>query len=161
MSSLLAVDLGVKMGLALYNHEGRLVWYRSQNFGNVARLRKGAAPILKDLPELGALVVEGDRLLGEVWARAAQKRAVYAEHPAPKVMKIGAEVWRTRLLHPRHQRSGAEAKRHADTVAHEVIAWSGAKRPTGPLRHDAAEAILIGLWGVLEMGWLSAWPPSS
>jgi hypothetical protein len=39
-----------------------------------------------------------------------------------------------------------------------VIEWSGITRPTS-LRHDAAEAILIGLWGVLEAGWLPALPP--
>jgi hypothetical protein len=26
------------------------------------------------------------------------------------------------------------------------------------LRHDTAEAILIGLWGVLEVGWLERLP---
>lgn len=30
MSALLAVDLGVKTGLALYGQDGRLLWYRSQ-----------------------------------------------------------------------------------------------------------------------------------
>ena len=28
------------------------------------------------------------------------------------------------------------------------------------LRHDAAEAILVGLWGVLSAGWLRALPPA-
>ena len=41
--------------------------------------------------------------------------------------------------------------------ARAVIEWSGAKRPTS-LRHDAAEAILIGLWGALELGWLAELP---
>jgi len=35
--------------------------------------------------------------------------------------------------------------------------WSGARRPTS-LRDAAAEAILIGLWGALEVGWLAALP---
>jgi hypothetical protein len=38
-----------------------------------------------------------------------------------------------------------------------VIEWSGAARPTS-LRHDAAEAILIGLWGLLEAGWMGRLP---
>jgi hypothetical protein len=33
MPVLLAIDIGVKTGLALYGHDGRLLWYRSQNFG--------------------------------------------------------------------------------------------------------------------------------
>ena len=42
-------------------------------------------------------------------------------------------------------------------VAKKVIGWSGAKRPTS-LRHDAAEAILAGLWGMLKIGWLKEIP---
>ncbi|MFP2934398.1 hypothetical protein ACLESO_56645, partial [Pyxidicoccus sp. 3LG] len=33
----------------------------------------------------------------------------------------------------------------------------GAAKPTS-LRHDAAEAVLLGLWGVLEVGWLDRVP---
>jgi hypothetical protein len=47
----------------------------------------------------------------------------------------------------------------AAQLARNVIEWSGARRPTS-LRHDAAEAILIGLWGVLSAGWLRALPPA-
>jgi hypothetical protein len=51
------------------------------------------------------------------------------------------------------------AKSTADDMARRVIEWCGAARPTS-LRHDAAEAILIGLWGVLEAGWLDRVPES-
>jgi hypothetical protein len=50
-------------------------------------------------------------------------------------------------------RSGTQAKDVADRLARRVIEWSAAARPTS-LRHDAAEAILAGLWGVKELGWL-------
>ena len=39
---------------------------------------------------------------------------------------------------------------YTTTSQHRLV---GAAHPTS-LRHDAAEAILIGLWGVLEVGWL-------
>jgi hypothetical protein len=42
-------------------------------------------------------------------------------------------------------------------MARKVIDWSGARRPTS-LRHDAAEAILVGLWGGLQVGWLRELP---
>ena len=58
------------------------------------------------------------------------------------------------LLRPRQR---AEAKRWADAGARRVIEWSGAPRPTS-LRHDAAEAILVGLHAVLELGWLARSP---
>jgi hypothetical protein len=50
------------------------------------------------------------------------------------------------------------AKDIATGMAERVIAGSGLRRPTAP-RHDAAEAILIGLWGVIEQGWLGGLPP--
>ena len=39
-------------------------------------------------------------------------------------------------------------------MARQVVAWSGTKG-VGELDHDAAEAILVGLHGVIEAGWLS------
>jgi hypothetical protein len=71
------------------------------------------------------------------------------------VRVIGAEVWRAALDAFGDR---ARPKREADAIARRVIAWSGAPRPTS-LRHDAAEAILIGLWGVIDAGWLEGPPP--
>ena len=39
-----------------------------------------------------------------------------------------------------------------------MIDWSAAPRPTS-LRHDAAEAVLVGLWGALHVGLLDGMPP--
>jgi hypothetical protein len=148
---LLAIDLGLRTGLALYQGDGRLAWYRSHNFGSAARLRKGAAGLLAEIADLQVVVIEGGGDLGEIWARAIERRGL-------RLVQIGAEAWRERLLYAREQRSGQQAKQHADDLARGVIDWSGAPRPTS-LRHDAAEAILIGLWGVLEVGWLERVPP--
>jgi hypothetical protein len=73
------------------------------------------------------------------------------------VRRIGADVWRRQFLYPREQRSGNLAKDHAEEMARRVIAWSKVRRPTS-LRDDTAEAILIGLWGALEVGWSHALP---
>lgn len=147
---LLAIDLGLRAGLALYGGDGRLVSYRSHNFGSLARLRRGAHTILGEQPGLSWLVLEGGGAIAEVWQREAERRQL-------QTLQISAEVWRQRLLYPREQRSGLQAKHNADELARRVIAWSGASRPTS-LRHDAAEAIMVGLWGVLELRWL-AQPP--
>lgn len=40
MSALLAVDAGVRTGLALLDREGRLLWCRSHNLGTTARLKR-------------------------------------------------------------------------------------------------------------------------
>ena len=147
---LLAIDLGLRAGLALYGGDGRLVSYRSHNFGSLARLRRGAHTILGEQPDLAWLVLEGGGNIAEVWQREAERRRL-------RTLQIGAETWRQRLLYPREQRSGLQAKHSADELARRVIAWSGAPRPTS-LRHDAAEAIMVGLWDVLEVGWLDQ-PP--
>lgn len=150
MASLLAVDLGLRAGLALYGEDGRLIWYRSHNFGSAGRLRKGAYSILNEIPELSWMILEGGESLARAWLSQAQRREIH-------VRQISAETWRPQLLSPRQQRSGSDAKQHADILAREIIAWSGMARPTS-LRHDAAEAILIGLWGVKEIGWLTELP---
>ena len=126
MTSLLAVDLGLKTGLALFGENGKLIWYRSHNF------------------------IEGGGNLAKVWEKEAERRGL-------AWYRIGAGEWQQLLLYSREQRSGPEAKKHAGEIARKVIEWSGTARPTS-LRHDAAEAIMIGLWGVIHLGWLPALP---
>ncbi|HEX6751131.1 MAG TPA: hypothetical protein VF092_27825 [Longimicrobium sp.] len=151
MQTLLAVDLGVRTGLALYGGDGRLLRYRSQNFGSAARLRRAVPALLDGERDLAWLVIEGGGPLADAWEREAARRRL-------GVRRIGAEEWRRALLYPREQRTGAQAKTTADGLARRIIEWSGAPRPTS-LRHDAAEAILVGFWGVLDVGWLPDIPP--
>ncbi len=148
--SLLAVDVGLRFGLALYGADGRLVWYRSQHLGNRTRLRRAVHGLLAELPDLAWMALEGGGAIADLWAHEAAKRGV-------RVLQVGAERWRRELLLPREQRSGADAKANADRVARDVIAWSGAKAPTS-LRHDAAEAILVGLWACAQVGLLDGLP---
>jgi hypothetical protein len=143
---LLAVDLGVRTGLAHYAADGRLVWYRSHNFGAASRLRRAIPALLDANPPLQYLVIEGGGLLARAWLAEAEAREI-------EVRQVSAETWRGLLFYPRQQRTGEIAKRTADSFARRVIAWSGARQPTS-LRHDAAEAILVGLWAVVELGWL-------
>ena len=152
MDSLLAVDLGLKTAFALYRQDGLLFWYRSQNFGTATRLRKGAYNLLGSIPNLVWLVIEGGGSLAEIWEREAERRQI-------SVNRVNAEQWRSRLLYLRKRRNGPQAKHNAVEMARRVIEWSGAHRPTS-LRHDTAEAILIGLWAVLELGWLEHLPPA-
>lgn len=91
-------------------------------------------------------ILEGGGTLAEIWKREAKRRRLACQW-------VSAEQWRRQLLLPREQRHGSDAKSHADHLARRVIDWSGAPRPTS-LRHDAAEAILIGLWGAVQTGLL-------
>jgi len=144
--TLLAVDIGVRTGLALYNEAGRLEWYRSQNFGQAGRLRRAVPGFLRELPAGSLLVLEGGGHLADIWKSFADRYGLV-------YLQVQAEEWRSVLLPPRNRRSGTLAKHSALVLARQVIEWSGAKRPTS-LRDDAAEAILVGFWGVLKVGWL-------
>lgn len=150
MDVLLAVDVGLHTGLARYGRDGRLQWYRSTNFGARSRLKAGVHSLLASDPEVSMLFIEGGGELAKVWEREAQRRGI-------AVSRVSAEDWRKRLLLPRERISGSTAKKTAKDLARRVIEWSGAKRPTS-LTHDAAEAVLVGFYAVLELGWLEE-PP--
>lgn len=155
---ILAVDLGLWAGLACYATDGgdveggggddgasrvtggaRLVWFRSQHFATVAVLKRAIPRVLDEAPGLSLLVLEGDRHLGDLWAKLAEKRGA-------RVVRVAPEVWRPVMLLPREQRDGATAKAAATRLAHELIAASDAKRPKTALVDDVAEAIVIGAW---------------
>jgi hypothetical protein len=150
MASLLAVDLGLRTGLAFYGPDARLVWYRSQHYATRTSLRRGVHGLLDASPDVSHLVLEGGGPIADIWIKEAQRREI-------SVRQIAAEDWRGRFFAPRDQRGRDRSKLTADVLARRIIEWSGAPRPTS-LRHDAAEAILIGLWGVLEAGWLGKMP---
>jgi len=140
----------VRTGLAVYRDDGRLIWYRSRNFGAASRLRRAIPTLLHEAFDPAYVVLEGGGPLTEHWATAAERSGAH-------VRRVSAEEWRALFLLPRDQRTGEQAKRVADGIARRVVEWSDASRPTS-LRHDAAEAILIGLWGVIDVGWLSGVP---
>jgi hypothetical protein len=150
VSSLLAVDLGLKTGLALYGDDGRLRWYRSHHYGTRGQLRRGVWGMLEELSGLRWIVLEGGGPLAEIWKREADRRGI-------ATLRISAEDWRSVLFKPGQHRDRDRSKSSAETLARRVIDWSAAPRPVA-LRHDTAEAILIGLWGVLRVGWLPAIP---
>lgn len=137
-TTLLAVDVGVRTGLAGFGEEGKLLWWASRNFGSVARLKKAIGPWLHACPALRTVIVEGDGRLAAMW----QKQALSA---GLDYHWISAETWRQELLIQRERRSGEQAKRSAVQMARAQIRKDGLSPPRR-LGHDAAEAILIGLW---------------
>jgi hypothetical protein len=148
--ALLAVDAGVRTGLALFQRNGRLRWYRSQNYGNRSRLRQAAHSLMKGEGCPTHLAIEGGGPIAEIWMREAERAGA-------AVILLSAEQWRKRIMLPREQRSGAEAKHAACEAARRFIEVSGAPKPTS-MRHDTAEAILAGLWAMLELGWIERLP---
>jgi hypothetical protein len=148
MYSLLGIDLGLKTGLALFDTQDGLVWYRSTNFGSKSRLKAGVFHLLGSISDLERIVLEGGGDLAWAWAKEAARRNIAFK-------QISAEVWRQDLLLPRHTTCGVKAKKSAVDLALTVIQSSEAPRPKTRLNHDCAEAILIGYWGMLDAGWIS------
>ncbi|MDO9583480.1 MAG: hypothetical protein Q7J24_10280 [Desulfomicrobium sp.] len=145
MSALLAVDAGVRTGLALLDRDGRLLWCRSHNLGTTARLKKAAARVLFELPRLEYLVVEGGGPTAGIWDHAAARRGL-------PCMVILAPDWREQFLLPRQRVSGQKAKAAACALVATILRREGWSSPTTP-GHDAAEAALIGLWAAVQLGW--------
>lgn len=106
--------------------------------------------MLDTIPDLVTIVIEGGGNLATVWEKEAERRKL-------SCLRIDAGKWRQMFLYSREQRTGVESKKHAGEIARRIIEWSKAPRPTS-LRHDAAEAIMIGLWGVIKLGWLERLP---
>lgn len=146
--ALLAVDAGVRCGLAGFGPDGRLRWLRSTNFGALGRMRMAVPRLLRDVDWL---VIEGGGPTADVWLRTARKRGI-------GLIRLSAEDWRRVLLLPREQRSGTQAKAHAIELARALCDHDGISRPTS-MRHDAAEAALAGLVGAGWAGLRDALPP--
>lgn len=146
---LLAVDLGVRMGVAVYDRDRGITRYASHNFGSVSRLKRAARSIVCGIDPLEHVFLEGDANLARHWSRVAEPRGA-------RCHIVTAETWRDALMLPRERRSGSEAKRNAQALAIRALEQGCAKRPTGPLRHDAAEAILIAVYGATTLGWRDA-----
>ncbi len=141
-SGILAVDLGLRCGLAFFEADGTLAWFRSHHFANVAALKRAVYGLVRDAnPSL--VVVEGDSRLAAIWEKSALKLGASLVHPSP-------ERWRRDVLLPREQRSSAVAKASAHTLAETLIAERAANGAT-ELRTDTAEAICLGWWAFKEL----------
>lgn len=147
VETLLAVDLGIRSGLAVFDSECRLRRYRSTNFGTRSSLKRAVYGLIDDAGPPAYLILEGSRDLAEIWEKAALKQGT-------QILEVTPETWRERLLDPADRRTGSGAKDAAGDLAREIIDKTGADRPTS-LRDDAAEAIAIGWWGLWQVGWRS------
>lgn len=137
-TALLAVDLGLRLGWAHFDDQGALLAFGSRHVGKRRDLDAIAWAWTGGMSPGAAVVAEGDRLLAAPFERAALKRGLRFE-------LVSAEQWRRESLLAREQRSGRDAKAAASERARRIIEASPAGRATS-LRHDAAEAIVLGDW---------------
>jgi len=145
--SLLAVDAGLRCGLALFDlNSGTLRWFRSHNFGSAPRLRRASTALLNEIPDVVACVIEGGGMIADPWIKALSFRRI-------DYQQISAEQWRPGMLLSRQRRNGADAKKAALSSARSSIANAADKRAKS-LTDDTAEAILIGEWALINFAQL-------
>ena len=148
VAELLAIDLGLRAGIALYSGNGRLMTYRSTNFGSVSRLKRAVPGIVGTSVKI--LVTEGDSRLAHIWEQYATRRGLICERVAP-------HSWRTQMYNLSEMRQKGHWKETADKYARRIIEWSKLSSPSS-LRHDAAEAICLGMCAAINHGWLEQFP---
>jgi len=141
---LLAVDIGVRTGLARLSPHGEVLWCRSHNLGNVTRLKRAVHAILTQETGLKWLALEGGGRLAEIWAHAGRARGLH-------VLQCHAQDWRADMLLPRQCRDGRQAKAAARRLAEAALARMGRPHRTA-LDSDAAEAVLLGIWAMRHLG---------
>ncbi len=137
---ILAVDLGLRAGLAWFDATGRLLRARSTHFANRTVLRRALPGIWSEVPGVTAVVLEGGGSLADIWLRSAERLGIPAT-------LIKAEEWRRDVLLPSQQGDGKLAKELACRKAAELARASGCT-PATAIVDDAAEAIVFGDWFV-------------
>jgi hypothetical protein len=89
---MLAVDLGLRTGLASYSADGLLTGYTAVQFPSYEELsRTVSSALINDLPSLTRVIVEGDTVLTGIWERCVREcpRGVDISF-----LSIDAEEWR-------------------------------------------------------------------
>ena len=144
---LLAIDLGLRLGWSCFQSNGQLIAYGSHHCGQANKLNAISYKALKALPFGSHIVVEGNGRLLKYWSKNAVKFDL-------GLTIIHAEQWRATCLSAADRQDGKLAKLAALRLAHKLIRVT-AQHGAVTLRHDAAEACLIGWWGLHHVGWIS------
>lgn len=141
----MAVDLGLRTGLAVWQRDGTLRTWRQLRYPSRRALRSGLPAVCRVLPPITLLVTEGDASLGGLWRLALG--LAEADH-----WQVQAHDWRSGLFDEPAIRTTRRAKRSAWELAKTLASRHGA-RGAPHLRHDVAEAICLGFWAGMQRGW--------
>lgn len=147
---LLAIDVGFSTGMALYDQSGRLCWCGSKKFENLAQMKRFAASLIGQTPKLDWILSEGDYNLSAIWERSAIKNGV-------RIQRVSGHVWCQQLLDMPHDDSVQQIDPRAFEFVQKIMHYSKMSRDKKLDKHTI-EAALIGLWGVLHMGWINELP---
>lgn len=146
---LLAVDLGLRTGAALFDHNGKILRVDSCRFIDPAALKEGLIDlILKS--GVTHVVIEGeDRKLYNIW-----KKAIEQLPGDVNIARVIADDWRKDFLLKKEQMNALKAKEAASLIAKQFLV--GTEYETAKLSVDAHEAVLIGHYSLRVLGWVDA-----
>jgi hypothetical protein len=154
--TLLAVDLGLATGVAVFDSTGKLLLYNDFVFKSTADLRQVVHDLLVEWErnlavEITHVAIEGlDPSLWDAWISVLGSR---------EVLDVLPETWRQDLLLHRERASGELAKAASRIIAKQIVHDYGMMTShQGDFQTDAAEAVLLGLHVSRRLGWVDREP---
>ena len=166
---LLAVDLGLRSGVSMYNSQGQLLRYEQFHFDRET-LPQVARDIVEDWEfecndssdkaneatrkpfRITHIAIEGgDPVFREAWAETRGDVSVLSVPP---------EEWRAGLLTKKERKSGKDAKAAARLIARQVVSEFGTMDlHDGKFKTDVAESVVLGMYVARKLGWISTQGP--
>eukprot|EP00549_Striatella_unipunctata_P016234 CAMPEP_0118691036 /NCGR_PEP_ID=MMETSP0800-20121206/10454_1 /TAXON_ID=210618 ORGANISM="Striatella unipunctata, Strain CCMP2910" /NCGR_SAMPLE_ID=MMETSP0800 /ASSEMBLY_ACC=CAM_ASM_000638 /LENGTH=195 /DNA_ID=CAMNT_0006588765 /DNA_START=8 /DNA_END=595 /DNA_ORIENTATION=- len=138
-TNLLAVDLGMKAGAAVFDRSGAVLTVESHE-------------LIKNYT-IGHVVIEGaDRQLFAHW-----KTAIEEASSSIKLARIVASEWREDFLTKKEKKVTTKAKKAAALIARQILKDSGYKKKK--LSSDASEALCIGRYAIRALKWVDTTVP--
>ena len=157
---LVAVDLGLRTGLALYSDDGRLLEYEHAIFESEEGLQASCVKLMADWEakyqshgdksyHITHVAIEGaDVALRSVW------RSIVEDVLHCQMLLVKPEEWRSDLLLAKEQTSGEAAKEASRLIARQLVADYGGMLHEGKFPTDVAEAVLLGYHVSRRLAWI-------
>jgi predicted phosphodiesterase len=170
---LVAVDLGLRTGLALYSEEGRLLEYQNAIYTSEDELRVGCLALLAAWEAKYQQVTtdEDDEAISyhishvalegaDVALKALWRDMIHDHLDDAHILLVKPEEWRADLLLSKEKASGEAAKEASRLIARQLVADYGGRLHEGKFPTDVAEAVLLGYHVSRRLGWLVRKEPS-
>lgn len=162
---MLAVDLGLKSGAALYNKEGQLLRYEQFLF-NKDKIGEEIKTIVQgwesDMQENEATDSEKPWSVTKIAVEGGDVAILHAWESATKdvsITRVSPEEWRFHLLNEKERISGASSKAAARLIARQVVSDFGVmSNHQGKFKTDVAEAVVLGFYVCKQLGWIARDP---
>eukprot|EP00536_Pseudo-nitzschia_multiseries_P003115 jgi/Psemu1/301781/fgenesh1_kg.44_\ len=162
----MAVDLGLKSGVSLFDNSGYLLRYEQFLFDRenlledfediIDQWEAEAADRVGDEEKKAScrithIAIEGgDTGLLDTWAQAA---------PDHSILRVSPEEWRSELLTKKESQNGATAKEASRLIARQVVADFGLMdQHVGKFPTDVAESVCLGMYVARRLGWIEREP---